>query len=377
MKQKLVSVPYCYKVGFVPKGKRKPIEHVVSTATTVAVADYAEDEAPPVVALWRPRPDEYDGQAVEIRHDCRRFLAPVFQDSKFEHGRPLEGNGPRLTGEQVLAAMADPAVAAQFFRYSIVAPEIPSNDMIIPEATLSSVLGPGRFDWDSKAGMEAGLSALADRFVLIGGQPFHQVREPLIKVDSYRPVQVDGCYANGRQQVSVLLHLSEGEPFHYEGGTYLFRLSSADRAGDRARDVARPSTYAVNADIDLEVRDSSVLAFDDVTPAVGGELVNAGRQYLSYGQYRPSSDPRRSELARLLTVEDPYSTSFSTKYRAAHWNDPGLPRATELLRELLVDGLVDDAYRERVTKAVEAYESLDAGRVLTALDEQLLGGISP
>ncbi|MDW4658035.1 hypothetical protein NQ257_25610, partial [Escherichia coli] len=89
----LVSVPYCYTVGFVPKGKRKPIEHVVSAVTTVAIADYAEDEAPPIVALWRPRPDEYDGQAVEVRHDCRRFLAPVFRDSKFEHGRPLEGNG--------------------------------------------------------------------------------------------------------------------------------------------------------------------------------------------------------------------------------------------------------------------------------------------
>jgi hypothetical protein len=54
-----------------------------------------------------------------------------------------------------------------------------------------------------------------------------------------------------------------------------------------------------------------------------------------------------------------------------------LPRATEILRALLLDGLIDDGFRERVTKAVEAYESLDGGRVLTVLDEQLLGGISP
>ncbi|WP_456717624.1 MULTISPECIES: hypothetical protein [unclassified Bradyrhizobium] len=378
MNQKLVTIPYCYRIGFVPKGKRKPIEYDVSTSMTVALADYDEADAPRIVALWRPRPDEYDGQVVEIRHDCRRFLVPVFPHSKLDTGGPLEGNERRLSGEQLVSSIADPAVSTRFFRYAIVAPDVPRGDKVkvIPEAELTMALGLGQIKWDNKAAMESGLAALTDRFVLIGGRPFHQVCEPLIKIDSYRPLRIDDVYRYDQRQVSVLLDWSEGEPFHFEGGTYLFRLTNADRAAMRVHEMKRDSARVVNANIDLEVRDPTVFGFDDINPAVGGELVAAGRQYLNHGHYRPSTDPRREELHKLLVVEDQYSTSFGTKYRSAHWDDPGLPRAAEVLRALLDDGLVDEACRERVATAVQAYEGLGGTHSLSALDEELLGAIS-
>lgn len=371
MRHRLITVPFQYKLGFIPKGKRLARPHVVSTTTAVSVAEYDLNEAPPVVAKWCPRPDEFDGLPIEIRHDCRRFLAPAFPGSKYEYGRPLEGNEPRLTAEQLLAAMADPKVANSLFGHFIVAPE--GEKDAIPEANLTSALGAGRVDWDAKRAMETGLAALADKFVLIDGRPFREIREPLIKIDENRPIRVDGQWTSKRQ-LSVLLELSLSSPFDFDLGRRLFRLTHADRARQSGLAKIGPRHEAGHVDIDLEVLDPAVFVVDDLGPAIGNDLVDAAREWVSYGRIA-HDDARRLELHSILWKKEPYEFG---KYRAPAWDDPELPRVAELLRDLLLEGVVDERYRDRVSAAVGAFESRPGiDRSLSALDEQLLGAIAP
>ena len=375
MQQKLLTIPFRYGIGFIPKGKRSPRDYVVAATTTVCVSELDGRAAPRVVAIWRPRPDEADGRPVEIRHDGDRFLAPVFP-RKYDLSSSREGNQPRLTADQMLAALADPAEARKFFDFEPVAPDSGEKPALL-EAELFS-LGRGRIQSSGKAAWEAELSRRAARYVLIDGEPFTEVSEPLIRIDDYRPVRVDGVLT-GKRQVSVILEIGVGEPFHFEGGGRLFRLTSADRARPIAAAAASRSHDIVNPTIDLEIRDPSVFAFDDVLPALGGELVAAGREFLNYDYaFQRSRDARRDELSGLLFVKDIHATTHFAKYRAASWDDPGLPRAAEVLRSLLDDGMIEARYLDRVSAAVAAFENRPGvDRTLSQLDEQLLGAISP
>ena len=371
MRHRLITVPFQYKLGFIPKGKRLARPHVVSTTIPLSVAEYDGDDAPPVVAKWCPRADEFDGLPIEIRHDCRRFLAPVFPSSKYEYGRPLEGNEPRLTAEQLLTAMVDPKVATSLFGHFIVAPE--GEKDAIPEVNLSSALGAGRVDWDAKHAMATGLAELADRFVLIDGRPFREIREPLIKIDENRPMRIDGHWTSKRQ-LSLLLDLSMSSPFDFDLGRRLFRLTHADRARESGLAKIGPRHEAGKVDIDLEIVDPTVFVVDDLGPAIGNELVDAAREWVSYGRVA-YNEPRRLELHAILWKKEPYEFG---KYRAPAWDDPELPRAAELLRDLLLEGVVDERYRERVSAAVDAFENRPGiDRSLSVLDEQLLGAIAP
>lgn len=373
MRHQLVTVPFQYRIGFIPKMKRLARPHVVSASMTVSIVEYQADDAPPVVAKWRPRPDEFDGEPIEIRHDCRRFLAPVFPNGRYDYGRPLEGTEPRLTSGQLLTAIRDPKVASGFFGHFIVAPD--GEKEAIPEADLSSVLGAGRVDWSARTAMETGLAELADRFVLIDGRPFREIREPLIKIDENRPMRVDGNWTSKRQ-LSLLLDLSSCSPFEFDLGRRLFRLTHADRARQSGLAQIGPRHEAGHVDIDLEIFDPAVFVIDDLGPAIGHELVDAAREWVSYGRIA-YDDKRRLELHSILWKKDQYDYEFG-KHRAAAWNDPELPRAAELLRDLLLEGLVEERYRDRVSAAVDAFENRPGvDRSLSLLDEQLLGAIAP
>lgn len=366
MRQRLVDIPYRYRIGFTPKGKRNPRPHSVASVAGVAVTELEEQEAPPVVALWRPRLDEVDGEPVEIRHDGLGFLAPVF---------PLEreNNPTRLTAEQLLAALADPKLATTFFGYSPVAIEVGGETPAIPEESVKAVLGPGRESWSAKQSWEIGLAEWVSQFVLIAGRPFCRAPEPVIRIDDYCEEVVNGV-RTGMRQLSVRVELRHSGFFTFEGGTRNFRLTHADRATQQVPSFIRPSHEAVNATIDLEVYEPSVFAYDDVTPALGGELIEAGRECVYYSRTLRGDDRRRQEIESLLVRRDVHRGET----HVIMWDDPRLPRVAELFRELLEEGLVDPRYTDRVAAAVEGYEGRPgAGRALSDLDADLLGALAP
>jgi hypothetical protein len=341
MNNEILHIPFRYHISVVHKGRRKTTDYVVADTAPVTIEKLSSTEAPPVVAVWRPRPDEQDGQPIEFRHDGTRFFMPVFPE-----GYPPKRT-QRLTSEEFLAAMGSLDAASEVFNGHHPLTYQPYKPSEKPPLTTIDALPPLRSIQSNRDQYVAHIAKTAAEYVLIEGHPFRRCAEPVLHV-AYRREKKNG-FETGRHEDIITVEMDNRTD--YSAGFDLFRLTSTGRALDRATLRAAKSNSAPPSLPDVSIVRTSPFTYDDETPLACSDLIDAAREVVN--ARRGFTDDRITEMGTLTQHKDPRDY----RYHPVSWDSPNLPRVAELLAAVRHDNLVDKRTVDEVDRALSRWRT--------------------
>lgn len=324
MGREIVRIPFKYGVSILPKRKRKELGLTLLGHCDVGIDTISPQEAPPVVAVWRPRPDELDGEPIEFRKDALGFLMPLLpghfgqcakRPSAPEFLDMIRGDGWKSTFEHHPISYE--------YRYD-------KNEVV------ELAKWPGhRMKTNNEEKHIAFIVRKAASLFIIGDQVFQRTREPALH----------HTWDLSAPRITVDVDSTE----EIMRGTYFFRMTSLQRAIE-AMMSSRPRQPAPTLP-DLDILIPSAFELDDETPRLCSDLIDTAEAYARQRRWNQEVDAEQSELCSLV-----FQRSSRGYNERVYPGDPRIPRITEILRAAIASGKICDENKAEAEAALRAWD---------------------